>query len=390
MTESELLREINADLPQLDWQAGAKAYIEQARSSGQFATYSLTKPFLELQSDSPSTALATILEMFRNFANVLELLQLPAGARVLDVGCGGGWLSHYLAKLGYHATGVDICEDLLEMARQRIEEDRHLRIEPEFVAADIEREPIKYGEFEAAIFESCFHHFQNPIAALRHVVESLTPEGVVVLTENECRQGPLKEEWIAEMLQYQTIERPYTRAQLIQILELAGLPCYEFFGPVDGWFSPRSAESHRLSTTAAAKAALQNRCVAARTPQALRRVIPWWEKTIDIEFAQGFSPGSSLKYWCGPQGQIKINQDISDILFLIGGQPTQRQTIAVYHRGRRREVCLIKPDFAPERIRLTSLHAGDEIHLCSDYAFSPSWQGQQDSRLLSFWVERVS
>jgi ubiquinone/menaquinone biosynthesis C-methylase UbiE len=113
-----------------------------------------------------------------------------------------------LAKLGYQVTGVDVCEDLLAMARQRIREDRHLRVEPQFVVADIEAEPIKYGEFEAAIFESCFHHFQNPIAALRHVAASLAPEGVVVLTESECRQGPLKEEWVASMYQYQDHRAP--------------------------------------------------------------------------------------------------------------------------------------------------------------------------------------
>jgi hypothetical protein len=90
MTESELLREINADLPHLDWLAGAQTYIAQVRSNGQFATGSLTKPFLELQPDSPSSALSTSLELLRNFANVVELLRLPAGARVLDVASGGG------------------------------------------------------------------------------------------------------------------------------------------------------------------------------------------------------------------------------------------------------------------------------------------------------------
>jgi 2-polyprenyl-3-methyl-5-hydroxy-6-metoxy-1,4-benzoquinol methylase len=389
MTESELLREINADLPHLDWLAGAQTYIAQARNNGQFAAYSLTKPFLELQPDSPPSTLSKILEMFRNFTNVAELLRLPAGARVLDVACGGGWLSHYLAKLGYQVTGLDVCEDLLEMAHQRIREDRHLRVAPRFVVADVEAEPIKYGEFDAVIFESCFHHFQNPIAAMRHVAPSLAPEGLVVLTEGECRQGPLKQEWVAEMHQYQTIERPYTRAQLVQILEFAGLPCYEFFAPVDGWYSPRSPEAHALNATAATKAALQNRCVAARTAHALRRVIPRWEPASDVEFFQGFSAGTGAKFWCGPQGLIKINRDIPEVVFLIGGEPTQRQTVALYHAGRIQE-CRIRGHWQHKRIRLTSLRAGDEIHLCSDFAFSPAWNGKSDTRLLSFWIERLS
>ena len=390
MTEAELLREINADLPHLDWKAGAQTYIQQARSGGEFATCSLTKPFLELKPDSPSSALFSVVELFRDFANVLELLRLPSGARVLDVACGGGWMSHYLAKLGYHATGIDMCEDLLELARQRVAEDRHLSIEPEFLVADVEMEPIQYGEFEAAIFESCLHHFQNPIAALRHVVQSLTPEGVVALTEYECRQGPLQEQWVAEMRQYQTIERPYTREQLVGILEFAGLPCYEFFGPIDGWYSPRSEATYELGARAALRAKLQNRCVAAQTPQALRRVIPWWAPPTDLQYADGFSTGAGAKHWCAPHGRIMIKQDIPELLLSIGGQPSQRQSIALYHDGRRREVCLIKPEFAPERVRLTSLRAGDEVHLCSNFAFSPAWTGDTDTRLLSFWVERLA
>ncbi len=294
-----------------------------------------------------------------------------------------------LAKLGYQVTGVDVCEDLLAMARQRIREDRHLRVEPQFVVADIEAEPIKYGEFEAAIFESCFEHFQNPIAALRHVAASLAPEGVVVLTESECRQGPLKEEWVASMHQYQTIEPPYARAQFVQILEFAGLLCYESFAPVDGWYSPRSAEAHSLSATASAKAALQNRCVAARTAHALRRVIPSWEPPTDVNFSQGFSAGTGAKYWCGPQGLIKINRDIPEMFFLMGGEPTQHQTVALYHGGRRVE-CRIRGHWRMKQIRLISLRAGDEIHLCSDFAFSPAWTGKSDTRLLSFWIERLS
>jgi len=394
MTESELLKEINADLPQLDWKAGAQTYIKQARikgaHGGRGATYSLTKPFLDIQHDSPPTALVMALELFRDFVNVLELLSLPAGSRVLDVACGGGWISHYLAKLGYRATGVDMCEDLLEMAHQRVNEDPRLKVKPEFILADIELAPLKSLEFDAAIFESCFHHFQNPIAALRHVVETLAPEGIVVLTESEIRQGALKEEWVEEMHKYQTIERPYTRTQLIRILEFAGLPCFEFFAPVDGWYSPRSSAVYELTAMAASTARLQNRCVAARTPEALRRVIPWWEPPGDLQFGEGFSAGSGSKHWCGPHGCIRIQKDIGELVLQIGGQPDRRQTIAAYHGGQRREVNLVNPDCAPQQLCLKSLRAGDEIHLCSDFIFSPAWKGEPDARLLSFWAERIA
>jgi glycosyltransferase involved in cell wall biosynthesis len=58
---------------------------------------------------------------FCDFANMAVALSLPAGARILDVGCGSGWLSEYFARLGYDVTGIDISDDLIRMARERVE-----------------------------------------------------------------------------------------------------------------------------------------------------------------------------------------------------------------------------------------------------------------------------
>ncbi len=40
-----------------------------------------------------------------------------AGRKVLDIGCGGGILSESLSKLGARVTGIDLSEDLIELAR---------------------------------------------------------------------------------------------------------------------------------------------------------------------------------------------------------------------------------------------------------------------------------
>src|SRR5947207_158003 len=55
----------------------------------------------------------------RDVARLLELLQLPVGARVLDVPCGQGRHSHLLAEAGFDVTGVDYSRFLLDVARQR-------------------------------------------------------------------------------------------------------------------------------------------------------------------------------------------------------------------------------------------------------------------------------
>ena len=47
------------------------------------------------------------------------LAGLPHGARILDVGCGVGWTTEFLARAGYDALGVDLVPANVEQARER-------------------------------------------------------------------------------------------------------------------------------------------------------------------------------------------------------------------------------------------------------------------------------
>jgi SAM-dependent methyltransferase len=51
---------------------------------------------------------------------------VPAGARVLDAGCGTGRVGIRLAELGYDVTGVDLDESMLAVARERAPQLRWL------------------------------------------------------------------------------------------------------------------------------------------------------------------------------------------------------------------------------------------------------------------------
>jgi SAM-dependent methyltransferase len=58
---------------------------------------------------------------------LIESLDVPAPAKLLDVPCGGGRHSIALAERGYEMTGVDISEDFLKAARAQSAE-RHDRV----------------------------------------------------------------------------------------------------------------------------------------------------------------------------------------------------------------------------------------------------------------------
>lgn len=53
---------------------------------------------------------------------VLEQLRLPAGARVLEVGCGWGGFAEAAARRGLHVTGLTLSVEQLNFARQRLDD----------------------------------------------------------------------------------------------------------------------------------------------------------------------------------------------------------------------------------------------------------------------------
>ena len=55
----------------------------------------------------------------RDVARLIDVLELPAGSRILDVPCGQGRHAHPLAEAGFDVDGLDYSSDLLAIARKR-------------------------------------------------------------------------------------------------------------------------------------------------------------------------------------------------------------------------------------------------------------------------------
>ena len=106
----------------LDYKRGAVEYPNKLEPSDRH--HLLTKPFYNLAHKHerwPGEGLDRDTHRhFCDFANMAVALALPPRARILDVGCGSGWLCEYFARFGYDVTGIDISPDLIEMARERL------------------------------------------------------------------------------------------------------------------------------------------------------------------------------------------------------------------------------------------------------------------------------
>jgi SAM-dependent methyltransferase len=80
-------------------------------------------------------------------AEILGLLDLPAGARILDAPCGHGRIARRLAAAGMEVTGVDLTPAYLEQARA----DPHLRPDAvTYLEGDIRALPVD-GPFDAVV-----------------------------------------------------------------------------------------------------------------------------------------------------------------------------------------------------------------------------------------------
>ena len=114
---------------------------------------------------------------------LLELLDLPEDARVLDVGCGPGRHLIELAKAGLSVTGIDVSERLLAIARDAANE-AELGSRVSLFECDARAMPFD-DEFDAVI-SICQGGFglmgQDDGLVLRRMMEATKPGGVVVVT----------------------------------------------------------------------------------------------------------------------------------------------------------------------------------------------------------------
>ncbi|MCA8925984.1 MAG: class I SAM-dependent methyltransferase [Planctomycetes bacterium] len=112
--------------------------------------------------------------------HLLELVRqgaIPPG-RALEVGCGTGTNSAWLAEQGFSVVGVDVAPLAVEAARTRA---RGRGLECTFEVLDFLSAEVPGGPFDFAFDRGCFHVFDAPEARARfaeRIAALLRPGGV--------------------------------------------------------------------------------------------------------------------------------------------------------------------------------------------------------------------
>jgi 2-polyprenyl-6-hydroxyphenyl methylase/3-demethylubiquinone-9 3-methyltransferase len=92
---------------------------------------------------------------------------------ILDVGCGGGFLSNELARQGYQVTGVDVSPESIKVARAY-----DVTGTVKYEVADAFKLPYPDASFDALTAMDFLEHIENPDIVIKEFSRVLKPGGL--------------------------------------------------------------------------------------------------------------------------------------------------------------------------------------------------------------------
>ncbi|MDD4716449.1 MAG: class I SAM-dependent methyltransferase, partial [Oscillospiraceae bacterium] len=110
--------------------------------------------------------------VYRHGEDLLGLLELEPGEKILDLGCGNGVLSKKIADLGAFVVGVDASEDMLALARNKYPE-------LSFFQKDASNFTMP-EQFDAVFSNAVFHWIDNQDGLMESIRSVLRPGGRLV------------------------------------------------------------------------------------------------------------------------------------------------------------------------------------------------------------------
>jgi 2-polyprenyl-6-hydroxyphenyl methylase/3-demethylubiquinone-9 3-methyltransferase len=159
-----------------------------------------------------------------------------SGARVLDVGCGGGLLCESLARAGAKVTGIDLAPGMIEVARLHASE-QELDVNYRVVSAE-EVASESAGSFDVVTCMEMLEHVPNPERMIATLASLVRPGGTVFIsTINRNLKSFLlaivAAEYVLNLIprgthEYERLIRPsqldkWARTAGLSLRELAGL-----------------------------------------------------------------------------------------------------------------------------------------------------------------------
>lgn len=107
---------------------------------------------------------------------ILKLANRVKPKRILDFGCGAGWLSKVLASEGYWTTGIDTSSSLVKSATNSFSGSSR------FIVGDCMNLPFRDESFDLVVGIAILHHLQSE-KGLAECHRVIAPGGSLILLE---------------------------------------------------------------------------------------------------------------------------------------------------------------------------------------------------------------
>lgn len=140
-------------------------------------------------------------EKWRHISDALDAAGVSAGQRVLDAGCGIGWVSERLVGRGLDLTAVDFSPEATRLAAKRLGSDVS-------VHAQSLHEPVPGQPFDAVVcIDVLFHIVDDDLwaATVANLAAMVTPAGTLVIQENLA--DPTHTAGSAEHVRWRSLDR---------------------------------------------------------------------------------------------------------------------------------------------------------------------------------------
>src|SRR4030095_4479233 len=127
----------------------------------------------------------------------IELMQIPSGARVLDVGCGSGWASRLMAQKANkgRVVGIDISDEMVKVSRDSSTSFSNI----EYRVASAQKLPFANDEFSHAFSMESLYYYEDMLSALKEIARVLEPGGSFVSVVDLYQENRPSHQWIQDL-----------------------------------------------------------------------------------------------------------------------------------------------------------------------------------------------
>ena len=152
-----------------------------------------------------------------------DLVRGHGKARILDLGCGAGHVSFYVAPYAGEVVAYDLSPEMLEIVAHSADERGLRNIRTQQGVAEVL--PFDDGSFDYVFSRFSTHHWRDFDAGLREVTRVLKPGGTAAFIDSVSPGAPLLDTYLqaVEVLRDPSHVRSYSRTEWDAALTRAGL-----------------------------------------------------------------------------------------------------------------------------------------------------------------------